>query len=205
MTESQLAPARRYRMGARAEATEANGVRILAAARELFGDQLYDQVSLDEVAARARVTVRTVVRRFGSKDQLFAAVTEERGLRIRRSRDETVAGDLPGGVRGLIDSYEEWGDVVLHMLAQERRIPAIGAVVESGRRYHQAWVERAFSPLVGDLPPALRARRLAQLTAVTDVYAWKVLRRDLGLTRDEVEATLRDLVTRIVSPGREMT
>jgi hypothetical protein len=41
-------------------------------------------------------------------------------------------------------------------------------------------------------------RRLAQLVAVTDIYAWKVLRRDLGLDRDAVEASVRDLAHRIL-------
>ena len=186
-------------MVARAESAQANGERILAAARDLFGEQLYDQVSLDEVAARAEVTVRTVVRRFGSKEQLFSAVTDERALANRRARDATPIGDIPEAVRGLVASYEEWGDVVLHMLAQERRTAAIGVLVGAGRRYHQAWVERAFSPLLAELPRAVRRMRLAQLTAVTDVYAWKVLRRDLGLERADVEASMRELISDVVA------
>jgi hypothetical protein len=54
------------------------------------------------------------------------------------------------------------------------------------------------SPLLFQLPPAQQKRKLAQLTAVTDIYMWKVLRRDLGLSRREVEASLRDLIDKIV-------
>ena len=71
--------------------------------------------------------------------------------------------------------------------------------VEAGRRYHAAWVERAFSPLMLKLPPAVRRRRLGQLVAVTDIYQWKVLRRDVGLSRAEVEASLRELIADIVA------
>jgi hypothetical protein len=39
---------------------------------------------------------------------------------------------------------------------------------------------------------------LAQLIAATDVYTWKVLRRDLGLSRQTTEATLRDLAIKIL-------
>ena len=42
--ESQAPAARRYQMVARAEAAEATGERILAAARTLFGHLPYDQV-----------------------------------------------------------------------------------------------------------------------------------------------------------------
>ena len=192
-------------MVARAEATNANGERILAAARDLFGKQLYDQVSLDDVAARAEVTVRTVVRRFGSKEQLFAAVADERALANRRARDATPIGDIPEAIRLLVTSYEDWGDVILHMLAQERRTASIGVRVRAGRRYHQAWVEKTFSPLLTSLPSTNRRLRVAQLTAVTDVYAWKVLRRDLGLDRAHVEASIKDLIGDIVArpvPGK---
>ena len=201
MSGRQTTPERQYRMAARAQATQANGERILAAAQELFAEQLYDQVSCDDVAAQAGVTVRTVMRRFGSKQQLFGAVAEERALTIRSSRREAPVGDVPGAVRNLVGSYEEWGDIVLHMLAQERRIAAVGEAVRAGRRYQQAWVTRVFSPLLGDLPPLVQRRRLAQLRTVTDIYAWKVLRRDLGLGRAEVELALRELISDIVARG----
>lgn len=186
-------------MVARADAAQATGERILVAARELFGKQQYDEVSFDDVAARAGVTVRTVMRRFESKELLFGSVAEERALRIRMARREAPVGDIPGAVRNLVGSYEEWGDVVLHMLAQERRIAAVGEVVGAGRRYQQAWVKRVFSPLLGELPPAVKRRRLAQLRTVTDIYAWKVLRRDLGLGRAETERSLRELINDIVT------
>ena len=183
----------------RAEAAHTNGERILAAARDLFGEQLYDLVSLDDVAARARVAARTVVRRFGSKARLFAAVSDERAVANRLARDLTPIGDIPEAVRRLVASYEDWGDVVLHMLTQERRTASIGVRVRAGRRYHRAWVEKTFSPLLAELPPVERRLRAAQLTAVTDVYAWKVLRRDLGLDRAHVEASITDLIGDIVA------
>ena len=48
------------------------------------------------------------------------------------------------------------------------------------------------------MPLAQRKRSLGQLTAVTDVYTWKVLRRDLGLSRQEAQASIRDLVDQIL-------
>jgi len=176
----------------------ASGERILAGARDLFKDRLYDQVSLEDVAGRAGVTVRTVVRRFGSKEQLFAMVAAERARDIRSKRAQTVAGDVLGAVRTLVETHEMRGDEVLHLLAQEPRTQAISERVQSGREFHQGWVNRVFSPLLVELPAAERRRKLAQLTAVMDVYVWKVLRRDLGLSRREVEGSLTDLIYKIV-------
>ena len=197
----QLGPKRRYRMTARAEASAATERRILEAALRLFGELLYDQVSLRAVAARAGVTVQTVLRRFASKEQLFAVVAEWASPQIRGERDAAPVGDVAGAVRGLVDAYEGWGDYVLHLLAQEPRTATIRAVTDAGRRYHRGWVERCFGPLLGDAPPPERDQRLTQLVAVTDLYVWKLLRRDLGLARDQTEATVQDLVRRIVATG----
>ena len=188
-------------MVARAEAAEATRARILEAARRLFGELPYDQVALGGVAQQAGVTVQTVIRHFGSKERLFAAVAVWRATRIRGERDAAQGGDVVGAIRTLVDSYERWGDEVLHLLAQEQRSPAIGEVIGSGRRYHHAWVRHLFTPPLRDLPAFQLERRMAQLIAVTDVYAWKVLRRDLGLSQDEAEASMRDLVDRILEAG----
>jgi AcrR family transcriptional regulator len=198
MADGVKACPRSYRMAARAESALANGERIVAVARDLFAERLYDQVLLEDVAARAGVTVRTVVRRFGSKEQLFALIAAERSRLIRGERDETLPGDVPGAVGTLMESYETWGDEVLHLLAQERRTDAIAKGVRAGREFHRAWVDRVFSRLLGRMPLAQRKRRLAQLIAVTDIYTWKVLRRDLGLSRQETQASIRDLVDQIL-------
>jgi AcrR family transcriptional regulator len=185
-------------MVARAKAAEATGGRILEAARELFGELPYDQVALDAIAARAGVTVQTVLRRFGSKEDLLAAVAEWRSARIRAKRDLTKVGDLTGAIANLVADYERWGTEVLHFLAQEDRIPAIREVTQRGRTYHHAWVRRVFAPWLRRLAPEQQERRIIQLIAATDLYTWKILRRDLNLGREEVEEALRDLAGRIM-------
>jgi AcrR family transcriptional regulator len=192
---------RLYRMVARAEAAEATRLRILDAARQLFADLLYDQVSLNAVAARAGVTVQTVIRRFTSKEHLFAAVAQWKSAQIRGERDQAPAGDLAGAICTLFNNYERWGDDVLNLLAQEQRTEVIRQVTDTGRRHHYAWVERVFAPLLEHVPPEQRARGLAQLIAVSDVYTWKILRRDLGMSRVEAEAAVRELVAGILQPA----
>jgi AcrR family transcriptional regulator len=186
-------------MLARAEAAEATRARVLAAAHQQFAELPFEQVSLELVARQAGVTVQTVLRRFQSKSGLFAEVAAWRAASIKTERDAVVAGDVDGAIRTLVESYERWGDEVLHLLVEEHRSPAIRQVTESGRRYHHAWVRRVFGPNLADLQPADLDRRLAQLVVITDLYAWKILRRDLDLTPHEAQATLWDLVTRVLS------
>jgi hypothetical protein len=101
---------------------------------------------------------------------------------------------VPAAVRVLLDHYEEYGDRVLRLLALEDRSPAAAAVVAEGRLLHRAWCERILAPALAGLGDEPRARRLAELVAVTDVYTWKLLRRDAGLSRDDVELALRELL-----------
>ena len=193
-------------MKVRADASQATGQRILEAAHQRFGELPYDQVSLQAVAEQAGVTVQTVLRRFASKERLFAAVAAWMSVQVRGERGPAPVGDVAGVVSALVDHYERRGDHRLNLLAQEQRTPAIRDVTDAGRRYHHAWVERSFAPQLARLSKPERRLRLAQLDAVTDVYVWKVLRRDLGLGRDETERALRDLATRVLarlneSPG----
>src|SRR5258706_1936177 len=125
MRTSQAASGRPYRMGRRAIAATANGESILASASRLFGELRYDQVSLEDVAAHAGVTERTVVRRFGSKEQLFGAVGAQRAASIRRARDEVPAGDIPEAVRLLVGTYQDWGDQGLELLFPEAGLPGL--------------------------------------------------------------------------------
>ena len=184
-------------MEARAEAARATGDRILDVALELFTGTPYDDVSLEEIAARAKVTKRTVLRRFGSKESLFLAANERSGREEMRRRNEAPIGDVAAGVSVVIDSYERFGANRLRVLAQEDRIPVVAHDVAIGRELHWSWVRRTFAPLIAPLTGAARNRRIAVLVALTDVYMWKLLRRDLGLTRADTERVLIELIGKL--------
>jgi AcrR family transcriptional regulator len=194
MKVSEAPSKRPYRMQARAEAAAATGERILDAAVAVFWQQPVDDIPLEEVARRAGVSLQTVIRRFGGKQGLFAAAAQRETERVRRQRDQAPVGDLGGAVRNLLDHYEQLGGPVLRLLAQEDRSPALRALADQGRAYHASWCERVFAPALAGLRGAQRARRLAQLIAVTDVLTWKLLRRDRHLSRRQTELALIELL-----------
>jgi AcrR family transcriptional regulator len=185
-------------MTARAQAAEATGQAIIAAARVLFAERAYDEVSLPAIAERAAVTVQTVLRRFGSKEELFAAAARERSHEIRADREAAPAGDIPH----LLAHYERWGDEQAHLLAQEARVPAIRAITDAGRRYHRGWIARAYAPALTGLPPATRRRKLAQLTVVTDLATWHLFRHELDLGQDQAADAISELVNACLPADR---
>lgn len=190
------APRRPYRQRARAEAAERTAERIMDAAFELFSERLYDELTLADVAHAAGVSTQTIIRRFGSKEGLIEAVGQRVRGQVSAQRDEAPVGDVAGAVANLVEHYEQMGDQVLHLLAQEARVPAFGAAVDGGRRLHHEWVRRTFAPQLAGLRGAELDRRHGQLVAICDVYVWKILRRDLGMGRAQVELAIRELVER---------
>jgi AcrR family transcriptional regulator len=186
-------------MVARAAAAAATAARILDAATEVFWELPTDQISLDEVARRAGVTVQTVIRRFGGREGLLAAGVQREADKVQAQREAPV-GDAAQAVHVLIDHYEAFGDRVLKMLAEEDRIPGIRTIANGGRALHREWCERVFAPALSKMRPAIRNRRLAQLVMVCDVYTWKLLRRQAGLSRRQTELAVVELVNPLLSP-----
>lgn len=185
---------RPYRMGQRADAAAETGERILDVAVAVFWERPSDVMSLDEVAARAGVSVRTVIRRFGGKEGLLTAGVARELRRTRDERDQAPVGDTAGAVAVLVEHYEAMGERVLKLLAEEDRVPGLGPIVAAGRALHRDWCVRAFAPTLATLSGVDRKRRLAQLVAVCDVYMWKLLRRDAGMSRLQTELALVELL-----------
>jgi AcrR family transcriptional regulator len=190
-------PRRRYRSPVREAAAATTAERIISAATRRFSTQPYEQVSLEDIARDADVTVRTVIRRFGSKDGLFAAGAQAGAERVVTHRNEASVGDVRAAVRNVLEHYEEFGDQRLLFIAQEHRIPAIRQNTQEGRVLHRAWVERTFAPLLDGGSPAARERRVLALVTATDVYVWKLLRRDLGLDLDDTQLVIETLIAAV--------
>jgi AcrR family transcriptional regulator len=188
-------------MSARAVAVEERGQRILSATRSLFLEMPFEEITLEAIAARAGVTLQTVLRRFGSKSRLVAAAAEEATAEVEAQRGQAPPGNHAAAVANLFEHYEAWGEVALRLLAQEERFEEIATIAQRGRALHGAWVERVFAPGLARCPESSRSMRRAQLIAVCDVYVWKLLRRDLGLSRAEAERAVLGLVEALGAAG----
>jgi AcrR family transcriptional regulator len=173
-----------YSMQLRAAAAEATHERILTAAGEAFLERWYDEVTLADIARRAGVSGQTVINHFGSKEGLFTASHERFDREVVERRYSPEPGDVAGAIDALMEDYETTGDAVVRLLALEEKVPAVTPLLALGREGHRRWVETMF-----------RAPKLVpELVVATDVYTWKLLRRDQGLSRDETAAAIRRIV-----------
>jgi len=189
---------RPYAMKARATAAAATRARILAAATEFFVQRTIDGLTLEEVAEQAGTTVRTVLRDFGSKEALLAATL---AAAHRRGHGAAPPGDVAAITKALCADYEQIGDTILHRLADEHRVPALKPSLDAGRAAHRQWVDSVFAPFLDRRTGIERAQLRGALLVATDVYSWKLLRRDLGLGRSATEAVLRQMLFALTRGG----
>jgi AcrR family transcriptional regulator len=180
--------AKRYNMELRAAAADATRERILVAAAEVFLERWYDDVTLAELAKRAGVSGQTVINHYGGKEQLAAAAYDYLGKQITQRRYTPEPGDVEGAVEALVEDYEVTGDAVIRMLALEEKFATLGPLLKRGRKGHREWVETMFEA------PDLTH----ELIVATDVYSWKLLRRDQGLSRERTSAAIRHMVQAIL-------
>jgi AcrR family transcriptional regulator len=189
---------RTYTMASRAKAAEETRLRILRAAFDLQSQSLASAIGLAAVAQAAGVSVQTILRRFGSRDGLFDEAIRHANQTVTEERRAPV-GDVAGALHVIVEHYERRGDFALMMLAQETTYEHVRRMSDAGKATHRTWVTEVFSPQLAPLTPAQREETTDLLVVATDVYAWKLLRRDRGLSRIQTEQRLNTLVTAILT------
>jgi AcrR family transcriptional regulator len=196
-TVTDMNTKRSYTMGARAQAVEETRRRIQEALFDLCRSRMFPEISLEDVAREAGVSVQTVLRQFGSRAGLIEANIAYSIDRVTEERAAPV-GDVDSALRVLLDHYELRGDTAMLMLAQESSDPQVGMITERGRRMHRTWVENVFAPFAA---PNDGLNDL--LVVATDVYTWKLLRRDRGLSRAQTEQRMKALVGAVLATARK--
>lgn len=193
---------RAYNMSARAVSAKRTRSRVLEAAVQQLKGRLRSDIRLDDVAAQAGVTVQTVLRLYGSKAKLFSSALDEVLLEMRRGLARAEPGNVAEAVRTWFDHYEEFGDVVITNLADEHD-PAVAPVVRIGRERHRDRVRNVLERQLRKVPADRRERVVDALVCACDVYTWKLLRRDMGRSRPEAEATMALMINSLLAGARE--
>jgi AcrR family transcriptional regulator len=177
---------RTYHQTARAAAADTLRRRVVAAFKDLLLARWIDEITLDEVAASAGTTRQSVIRLFGGKEGLLEAVLDF--LRAEAAPRTSMPADASAraAVETLIAHYESVGDMVVRFLAQEERHSALRPLLAQGRHEHRTWVAERFGSTQSGLSELERERQITRLIVATDIYTWKLLRRDFGKSQDEV-------------------
>src|SRR5262245_60030635 len=197
-TQVKLPRRQGYRMRARAQDMAETRERIVHAMAKLGLEQAYEDITLTAIAREAGVSHQTVLNHFDSKEGVAAAAAEVLSRETIAARNKAVPGDVAGAIRVLVGEYERIGDAGVRWALAADRLGSLAPLLDGAREGHQIWLQRTF----GDQLPGAggaRTRAIHGLHAATDVYVWKLLRRDLRLTREETEAIMAKLVRGILA------
>lgn len=188
---------RAYTMSARAEAVADTRRRIVEGFFDLGRERMMPDISLDDVAAAADVSVQTILRHFKSRAGLIDATMDHAIATVTEERHAPV-GDVDAAVAAIVDHYEDRGRTALLMLAQESSNPQVAELTRRGRTMHHTWVQDVFAPFAGPGDPLLDL-----LAVATDVYTWKLLRLDRRHSRARTEELIHRMVTSLLDGARE--
>jgi AcrR family transcriptional regulator len=155
--------------------------------------------SAAEIAARAKVSLRSVFQHFEDMESLYAAVADAQMERLASlvSRED---GAGPLGQR--LDAFIERRTALLERITPVRRAsllqePFSGEVARRLRAAHEIArdeVERTFAPELARAAPGERARLVFALDVATNWSAWDTSRRLNGLSITAAARVMKAMV-----------
>ncbi len=185
-------------MASRAEAVAATKERIARTAQQLLLARPYEDFTLADIAAGANVSHQTVLNHFESKEGAVLAGLELLRAEIKDLRKSVRRDDPSHTVEVLVEQYERFGDLNVRWAMSAERLGRLALLLDEARAAHRTWLEEVFATRL-PAAPAARQRMVTALHAASDVYTWKLLRRDLHLDRPETVRTMTLLVVGVLN------
>jgi AcrR family transcriptional regulator len=171
---------RTYQMSERAKQVARNDRKIMNAMSDLWIELPLTEITLDKISQRSGVTVRTILRKFGSKDRLLEACIENDADRFTNMRMQVTPGDLDGILDTLLEEYELMGDALIRTLTVEYNFHSTQGLLQKARTMHREWCVFVFEPYLPSKSSENFETVLSAFIAGTEFYLWKLLRKDLG-------------------------
>ena len=193
---------RSYRSELRARQAEDTRSAILEAAVRVSARGIAT-LSVPDVAREAGVSVPTVYRHFGTKQDLLDAIYPYLERRAGRGvlAVPTHIGELRAGVRRILDHLDAFDDLARAAMASPaaeegrhrsmpRRLALVGAMVDT---------------IEPPLPPAERDRLVRLIVILTSSQSLRTWQDHLGISPDEVADEIEAIVQAAIAAARERT
>jgi AcrR family transcriptional regulator len=157
--------------------------------------------SVEEIAARAGVSERSIFGHFSDREGLFTAVAETMERRVRAAWGQAPPPTAPLAER--LDWFVPQRRRIYELIAPVRRAGLLieptsetsrtGIALMRSLKRREAW--RLFSPELGG-----DHARGAAVAALASFSGWDALRREQGLDADEAQAALRAGLDVLLTP-----
>lgn len=189
---------REYNNELRAERASNTTLKIIKAVGRLWTKHALNDITLELIAQEAGVTARTILRKFGSKEGLLEECLAHDPANTSLERNQGIVGDVDHALRTLLDNYEQMGDAAIRTINLESELDIAQKIGAEGRKQHRAWCAHMFAPYLPEPTAKSYEVALAAFISATEIYLWKLMRRDLNMTYDETLAVFKRMVNGLV-------
>jgi AcrR family transcriptional regulator len=193
-----MAP-RKYELGKRAENREATRERIIQATFELHREKGVIATSMQDIAERADVALRTVYNHYPTVDDLVAGCGRKVMAFLAPPTPEILDGveKLDDRLRVMVDAlfamYERGGDYIEVGRTEQGTVKALVPFLETEAEARGLLAREALRPFTA------RSRTIRQVAGLTDFYVWKALTQQQMTTHQAADVVHRSLVA-LVAP-----
>jgi AcrR family transcriptional regulator len=179
----------------KAEETKLSIVKALGL---LWTQYSINEITLDMIAEEANVTKRTILRKFGSKEGLMNESLSYDPAEISAERDQAKAGDIDDILNTLLSNYEHIGDAAIRTINLESELEIARRIGTKGRMQHYNWCKRVFAPFLPDSESPYFEIQLTSFIAVTEIYLWKLMRKDLKMSRKKTFSVFKNMLEGVI-------
>ena len=189
--------ARRYSMKKRAQAQGKTRLRILEATVRMHAARGIVATKPAEIAARADVSLTTFYKHFPSQRALVEACTAHAATLVPAPDPAAVkalkhpASRIAEAVRALFDFYAAREHLLYTGRTEERLVEELRPAMARLRALRNAFVDASLHGL------GKRRETISAVAALMDFWAWRTLRRDVGLEQAAAVSTVTVAIERI--------
>ncbi len=171
---------------------------IINAFGRLWNQYSIKEITLEMVSNESGVTTRTIMRKFGSKVGLLTESLPILTAQVEAQRKVTKAGDIDAILQALLSNYESMGEAAIRTINLESELEIAREIGRKGRELHRNWCIQMFSPYLPEQNTPEFEIQLNSFIAATEIYLWKLMRKDLKLSREKTLAIFKNMVEGLV-------
>ena len=195
-----MAP-RKYELGKREAAREATRERIIAATFELHRVKGVVATSMQHIAERADVALRTVYNHYPTIDDLVQGCGRKVRDLLAPPRPDIFDGlvTLEERLRVMIDAlfamYERGGDYIDLARREQAKVVSLAPFVGRDANLRTGLAREALRPFTTAAQP------VRVVAGLTDYYVWKALTQQEMTTHQAADVVLRSLMALVAPDG----
>ncbi|NTW44838.1 MAG: TetR/AcrR family transcriptional regulator [Anaerolineaceae bacterium] len=160
--------------------------RILAAVKALTLDFWLDEITLFQIAEKANVSIQTLFRHFGSREQLIQHAVNLISADILSQHAIPDEVSVQSIVSNLNEYYDLNGLFIIRLRSQAARLAEFEDFQVGWQNSHHQWIQNSFAIYLQALTTISQNELADTLFGLTDVHFWYVYHHELRKSRQEL-------------------